>query len=327
MDNKITKPRLSNFFAYEWILMIIIIVCSILVLEFIYTVSAVRLTYGQSFKYYYDENIVVSNSSEFYSMFNYGKKDSTFSYDVLSFNQETLSSSYNVLSARLSIKEGDIIITDKKEGDKVKVGEEEYIKRRSQNLIDSYNCYSMEKLISDAKDYLARFINEGGDVYDFSTYNTSRIINGFDVRNGKDNRFRSDEQKIEGYNAEIDRIKKLSTEVEYFEKVFNAHPEIFYKYHKYEQTYKTATDESTKAQYKELYEGEEELCYGLDTSKLKNGQKSSIDFFKVNSSTEEKPEYGVILAFNFYKEKGDLQFETICFLNTIIRQFSDISFN
>ena len=49
MDNRITKSRLSNYFSYEWILIILVSLLSLLVWELIYTVSAVRLTvYGEN---------------------------------------------------------------------------------------------------------------------------------------------------------------------------------------------------------------------------------------------------------------------------------------
>ena len=69
MDNKLTKKRLSDFLAYEWILTIIIAVAAIVVWELVYTMSAVRLTVGQAFKYYYDEkastiNVILKNRGE-----------------------------------------------------------------------------------------------------------------------------------------------------------------------------------------------------------------------------------------------------------------------
>jgi hypothetical protein len=54
MDNKITKNRLSNFLAYEWIVIIIVCVVLIFVWEIVYTVGAVRLTAGQKFNFYFD---------------------------------------------------------------------------------------------------------------------------------------------------------------------------------------------------------------------------------------------------------------------------------
>ena len=57
MDNKLTKKRLHDLLSYEWILMIIICVVSIVFWEIVYDFSAVKLTAGQNFRYYFDYNI------------------------------------------------------------------------------------------------------------------------------------------------------------------------------------------------------------------------------------------------------------------------------
>ena len=64
MDNKITKSRLSDLLSYEWILMLIIAVVSIIAWELFYTMGGVKLTVGQSFKYYYDQSIIVEDDGE-----------------------------------------------------------------------------------------------------------------------------------------------------------------------------------------------------------------------------------------------------------------------
>ena len=43
MNNKISKRRLSNFLAYEWILMIVVALAAIVVWELIFSFSSVRL--------------------------------------------------------------------------------------------------------------------------------------------------------------------------------------------------------------------------------------------------------------------------------------------
>ncbi|MBR0190377.1 MAG: hypothetical protein IJQ23_08355, partial [Clostridia bacterium] len=127
MDNKLTKRRLSDFLAYEWILMIIVAVAAILVLELAYTMAATRLSTGQQFKYYLDEDIYSFDASDksIYDLLGVetGKNGKTFSYDVLSVETENLTSSYNVLSVRLSVQEGDAIFTTsvEKEGEAVRV--------------------------------------------------------------------------------------------------------------------------------------------------------------------------------------------------------------
>ncbi len=54
MDNKITRKRLSNFLAYDWILLAFICAVAIFIWEMIYSVTSVSLTVGQNYKIYYD---------------------------------------------------------------------------------------------------------------------------------------------------------------------------------------------------------------------------------------------------------------------------------
>ena len=66
MDNKITKTRLSNFLSYEWILLIILTVAAIVVWELVYTMTSVRLTVGQQYKIYYDEELDTAGHNKLY---------------------------------------------------------------------------------------------------------------------------------------------------------------------------------------------------------------------------------------------------------------------
>ena len=64
MDNKLTKKRLSDFLSYEWIIILVAIIAAIFVLELIYTVSATRITTGQKFTFYLDQDIYTYESSD-----------------------------------------------------------------------------------------------------------------------------------------------------------------------------------------------------------------------------------------------------------------------
>ena len=138
MDNRINRNRLSNFLSYEWILMLGAVAIAIILWELMYTVFAVRLTVGQQFNYYYDEN-VAANPEAFEKLLT---DRETFSFDVLSVSSEHLSSRYNVLNLRLSTKEGDILITETSETEK-----DGKKTSKANTYIDLYSFYDMDSLL------------------------------------------------------------------------------------------------------------------------------------------------------------------------------------
>ena len=321
MDNRITKRRLSDFLAYEWILIIIAIVASIIVWELIYSVSAVRLTVGQQFKYYFDQSVSSSGSSQFYNLL---IDDDTFSYDVLELNTETLTADYNVLSVRLSIYEGDVIITDAKEA--AEDAEDKTV--RAKTLVDnSYGeksecgMYDYQKLLSDAKAYLLGFMKT--EVISIDNIDEAKVEAHFRERMKKDNRFRSEEQKIEGIKLEVGRIKKLAKEVLDFEKLMALGDEYFFTYRKYEQTLSSMSDDDrNKSAYQDAYDKQQTLRYGLRVGKLTGGEKNPSTYFKMQGA--DTADDVVIMIFDFKSQQPDLQYECISFINTIVRACSNI---
>ena len=273
MDNRLTKKRLSDFLAYEWILTIIIAVAACVVWELVYIVSAARLSTGQQFKYYLDEDLSVYDTYSVYDLL-----DGAFSYDVLSVEAENLTSSYNVLSVRLSVQEGDAIFTssNEKEGGSFRV----------KTLIDEFPVYDMQSLLDGAKEYLAQFKNSDDN------FDEDAIRAHFDKRMKGDNRFRTDTEKEEGRQNEIGRIKKLAKDVKDFEKLINSDIDnLFYRYVKYEQASGgDENDETFGAAYaREKEKGE--LIYGINMAALTGGKKNVSDYLKIEGRTARKTSY------------------------------------
>lgn len=321
MDNRLTKRRLSDFLAYEWIIALVVIAAAILVMELIYTTTAARLSTGQLFKYYFDEELYSYEQSDksVYQLLgvNSGENGKTFSYEILSVDYEMLNSSYNVLSIRLSVQEGDAIFTSAiaEEGKSVK----------AKQIIDVNPMYDMQTLLNGAKTYLTQFIVDGGDIYNSDDYDDAKIRSYFDNRMKSDNRFRSENEKEEGRINEIGRIKKLATETKDFEKLLSVGEEkgLFYRYTKYEQTAASSEDENYKKSYEnEKSNGRENLIYGFNMYALKGeGKKNVSDYMKI--SGKDNADGVVLLLFDFSKYQYDLQFESISFVNTLVREFSD----
>ena len=232
MDNKLTKKRLSDFLSYDWIIMLVVIVAAIVLWELVYTIAAVRLTEGQNFKYYYDVNMYAGNDAAFYSLITEDEDDPVFSYDVLSVTSESLSSDYNVLNLRLSVYEGDVIFTDKKPEDSGN--------NRAKSIVDSERVYVLTDLLNDGVTYLAGFLKDGLStqangkevVFDYNNLDEQKIRDNFLSRMRKDNRFRTDAQKEEGFYLEADRIKKVCEELEKFDYLLTVCEEedMFFRY-------------------------------------------------------------------------------------------------
>lgn len=334
--------------AYEWILMIIIAVVAMVAWELAYTVGSVRLTVGQQFKYYYDQNVVGTGSSKLYDLI---KDKKALSYDILEFTSEELSADYNVLSIRLSIQEGDVIFTDNKEADPEATNKSV----RAKTIVDQMNGYSFEKMLKDAKTYLRdNFLrdslktvtdytaNADADLDLASSYSNldeNKIEARFKKRMKKDNRFRTQKLIEDGVNLEKQRIEKLCAEVQDFEKLILAestHGDLFFRYTRFTQTRDGVTTEKDKQFYqtlvdREISEGRENAIYGLNVSALKD-YNPSVGETKTNpteyftlAGSDGKADNVVAMAFDFWElYQYDLQFETISFINTIVRQCSDI---
>ena len=320
MDNRLTKRRLSDFLAYEWILMIVVAVAAIIVLELAYTMAATRLSTGQQFKYYLDETLYSFDASDksVYDLLGVetGENGKTFSYDVLSVETEKLTSSYNVLTVRLSVQEGDAIFTSSVENE----GETVRIK----SIADEFPVYYLEDLLVRAENYLKPF-TVNGEVYNENDYDETKIRDYFDARMKGDKRFRTEAEKEEGRKNEVGRIMKLAGEVKDFKTLLSVDEEkgLFYRYTKYEQmSAQNPDDENYKAAYEREKAERENRIYGINMGALTGGNKNVSEYLKIAGT--DSAQNVVLVLFDFGKYQSDLQFECISFLNTLVREFSDI---
>lgn len=310
MDNKLTKKRLSAFLSYEWILLIIAVVVSIILWELVYTVSAVRLTTGQNFKFYYDQNLNATGISDLY---NYIGSSDTFSYDIKEFDSESLNPDYNVLSVRLSVQEGDVIFTDKyfEEGQEV----------RAKNIVDNYG-YSLSDLLSDGQNYLKQFLSDGEtDFYDFNKLDKVKIEQNFNNRSSLrvyKNALKKGEISI---NDEYSRIEKLCKDIKDFDYLLNnSSDDLFFRYTRYEQM------ASSSADYQPLYEKElqerNNVIYGLNVGKLSGGKKDISEYVKVLAT--DSADDVVLCVLNMKEYQEDLEYETVSFIVSLIKNCSNI---
>lgn len=331
MDNKITKRRLHDFLSYEWIVMIVVAVVGILVWSLIFTMTSVRLTIGQDFLFFYDESVEVSSISDFYLLFD--KEDdntrTVFSYDLMKMRHEELLESNNVLKDRLSVQEGDVIITDCAESE----SQEETTKSvRAKSLVDSFAVYDFDKLKSDAEEYLAGLLKDqfldadgkaisGVDVADYNNLDQTKIETLFRQRMRKDNRYRSESQKQEGIKLEQQRIKDLCGEIIKFRYLLSQGDEYFFMYKRYEQMLENGVSDDVK-DYIEQAKDTVDKRYGLRVEALSGGKESPTKYFKMKEAEDSKDV--VVMVFNFKSYQPHLQFETIAFINAIVDGCSNL---
>ena len=358
MDNRITKSRLSDLLSYEWILMLIIAIASIIVWELGYAMGAVKLTVGQEFKYYYDSTIVVEDNRELQTRI---INQDTFSFDVMKLSTEALSEENYMLGDRLSIQEGDVIFTDI-------LGIDEKTQKpkvvRAKSMIDSYYKYfvgSLDQMIYDAKIYLTKNFFDGvyesqiKDIVEVAeeqkgqlpmlkallksgNTDSEKILNSIDdkkvekmflKRNKEDNRFRKKSAIEQGIKLEKERIIKLCENVLFFEDFVINNKDALFEYSRYEQASRYSPKSKEAVAYENLKKrnlrrfGKEEEIFGIKLGQLKNGGEVSKVMRLSNPKDNTKVADGIVLmTFDFIKYQPDLQFESLSFVCSTIKMFS-----
>lgn len=332
MDNKITRRRLHNFLAYEWIVMLVVVVVGILAWELIFTMTRIMPTTGQDFLFFYDQTIDSASSGQVYALLEHKDKPerTIFSYDLLKISHEVLSEEYNVLEDRLTIQEGDLIITDMKAPEQD--AEDQSV--RAKSIIDTFLTYDYISLKDDAEEYLSKLLKyhlvddyEKGlvDVTNYDLLDESKIEELFRDRMSGDNRYRSESEISQGIELEKERIQDLCLEVKKFRYLLEQGDEYFMMYRRYDQAY----EQGVKDEIKEVYEKDEYRLkgvrpYGLKLEKLTGGTEKNpaSRYFRMKGADNAKDV--VILVFDLKEYQPHLQFESIAFINAIVDNCSDL---
>ena len=323
MDNKITKRRLTNLLAYDWIKIIVIIVAISLVWSLAFTTGAPRASTGQVFNVFYYGDFSYQKSP---SVINYEAKNSgAYSYDVLSVDSREIYTDYysTLMSAVSATYEGDIMITVDS-ADKVESNSSEF-----RNFIDGYGheVYDYDSLIKDAKNYclLNNFVVLQGD----GSYalNESVIKSYFAKRMLKDPRFKNkDSEKYkQGELDEIARIKSVWNNAIMLEDCLKNHPELRYNYKRFTQL----LQKDPESYQDEAYHNTKELTYGLNLGALTGGQVdvnteySKAVYDENGEMVSASASSIVICVFNYLPHQPDLQFESVGFVNFMIARYSN----
>ena len=215
MDAKITKQRLSNLLAYDWLKIVIAIAFSVAVLSVFFTMVRTRPTDAQTYTVY--------GYTGLYRGKDFGTIDASleggvFSYDILETTTESFEGnaySTAAFSARRAAGEGTVVFVsdydaDGEEGENVS----DLHKMITEYLIQADTERETLGLVVDAREYIAegaeyltRFFGEN---WREGTLDETAARECFALRNGKDKRFRFNSNKYEaGVLNEYARLIKL----------------------------------------------------------------------------------------------------------------------
>ncbi len=302
MDNKITKQRFSAFMHYEWIKIVALILCVCFLwrLLFIQLGSKERLlTNGQQFYFYYSPEIISDCPT---NMTNLISDKDALSYDVQYSSVYQFDATYGAeqLNGWLVIGDGDMIITSDVPDDE---SGETYSTSNFRSMVDQYNVYDLDKLLSDAKSYASQFKIDQAKGFVASNINYDVVKSKFLERSKKDNRFKTDSQKADGVKLENQRIEHLFVDINDFEKLINM--DIF-------------------VNYKSGAKGDEVAKkYGIDLSKLtgSTGKTDITTYASLYTGADTAPtaKYTVLAVFDFLHDQPELQFETISVINALVK--------
>ena len=327
MDSKITKGRLGTLFSYDWIYLIVIVVMCSFIMSFIYGIIAIKPTPGQAFNYFYDYEISASADESLALLYK-----NTFSFDVrdVIVDELTEQEGESILTAKIENGEGDIIFTHIHGSFKENEG---YYSCRAHDVIDFKPVYALDNkeggLLYDLEKYLSQFLVKEGDYpFDYNNLSEQKIKDNFNERTAGKRVYKNDLRKgIVTVDMELERIKNLCVEADFFARVIaydstlDQSQSIFYRYKRYTQASFEA-DRFDRESFAQKTATETERPYALDLYKLTGG-KTVSDYFKMKDTNLKGGVVAVVINLN--ERQPDLQFETVSFINTIIRNFSDLA--
>lgn len=326
MNSRITKKRLFDNLAYDWIKIIILVIAVVLVWELAFTIGSPRATVGQQYELLvYGKNFYAINAG---SILNEASEQGYFSYDVLDFMSRDLTDETygTVMQAIFSIGECDSIIVDNSEQDVENNNSCFY------SLVDNYgsNICDIDELINNGKYYCVS--NGMVELVDGEyRLNDDKIYNHFVSRMKKDPRFKNQEKIDAGFEKEKLRIKTLWNNASKIEQVLQKNTQLRANYKRYTQTLNNKEDIKSNylEQYESAFEKEKECTYGINLGFLTGGKQDITSVLK-RSVTDEKGEVisenanDIILCiFDFTSLQPYLQYENLGLISYFIENYSN----
>ena len=305
MDNKITLQRLKTFFIYDSIKLLACVIGVVFFLVIVFNAIAKKPTSGQDYFVMVADNVYIGNDGyNFVHKVNGNEVDNYgFSYDILRVNNMVIDptgySSGYLMNTYAELNEDDVFIVADVEGSTM-----------YDNYINSYFAVGINDYIESALKYVTSngFISETGVV------NEEKIRSNFIKTRGEDTRFETEKLFNEGLNNEVNRIKAIYKNANILKQVLLNHPEL---YHETEQIiYNNEV----------IFEG----VFGLKLSALpgKGDNKITNMYYRAitvdaNAGIVDYTAEGIVLLVgNNYSSEGDLFFENLAYINSLINTYS-----
>lgn len=311
MDAKITKQRLGNLLAYDWLKIVVCIAAAVALLSIFFTMVGTTPTEAQTFEVYAYTD--VGAGSDFYNMSDAFEEKKIFSYEILESNFNSFSGNAyagSAYTARRAAGEGtamfvtDVTVVD----DDGNVTSESTLKAMTARESDGacYGLYAGEEDTGGfwdtqyfievwCKEYLAKF-------YDTESYEKlegfdARVEEHFLARNAKDKRFRSAAKKQKGIVLEKARIESLKNDY---------------------LAVRSALDDG-KISYRIVSYSDGDRCAGFDVSGLHGGLDNLV--YRVADGTRTTDGVVLVLFFNERGAGNDLRMETLTFLRYLVETY------
>lgn len=300
MKRRVGQNQIKTFFTYDILKVIVISIIVCLILTIAFNAVEDKPSEGQRFSIIYDDDldlgeesdIVLQNAIE-------GDKANAFSYEVLALDRKSLVVADNstpefTLKTYVEINDDDILYCSN-------VLAKYYLENAYAENYDAYIESALNYL------YTNEFYSRDGVI------NEQKIIDNFLVQYKKDNRFKSKEEKENGKQLEIARIKAIYNNATTLKRVFESHPEIF-------------SDEYTKYEWGEtLVEGR----FAIDLSKLTGGEYNLEKAVKREVKNEETGDISYVtsniylMVGNKFDVNGHLHYESLAYVVSVIKCYTN----
>lgn len=303
MDARITKQRLANMLAYDWLKIIGTIALATVFFCVFFMMIATRPTAGQSFYIYAYDGL--SAGGDFNRLEDDLKNRSVFAYDILDIGSTSFTSDdlygTSAFTARRASGEGRVMfISDaRKTDDKGK--ESSDLLNFLDNAGTEYESFGLfidpEKFMEECEAYLKNFF--GKDVS--GEPNAESVRAAFLERNGKDKRYRTSAKKEAGVKKETERLTKLKKDF---------------------LTVKGAIESGAFGYV--TYTGHLEKVHTVAFS-MKSLNVQPLVFYTVKEEGNEvkKNDDIALCIFNNGTREGDLKYETVNFLAYLLERYNN----
>lgn len=231
MDAKISKSRLSNYLAYDWLKILIAVALAVTAVCVFFTTIKTRVRDEQVFTVYAYTDMKMGADGEILG--NTLLKSGVLSYEILKTDVEQLADTASgslfgglyggaLYATRITESSRTVMFTSA-------VDEIDSAGYEAVEMLLGVNAYSegadphgflnFETYLNDCKAYLQQFF---GDDVAAGALDTQKAEEEFLARNGEDRRFTSDKKRAEGLLRERERLEKLRKDYVAVEKAFES---------------------------------------------------------------------------------------------------------